>query len=398
MSFIGFGKVNRYYWLILLSGLFKILINIFFKVEIHKLMLNENISILKSPVLNNHIFVRFIYYYFGFVVLGFIYFISIRAKKRKNNNKIQKIKEEEEDYSHLQINGRMANLKLIYNDVYEELSRKAFRPLLLVVIIYIIYEMLIFYIDQRNMTYVNFWYLQIFFIHFILFRKEKLKLYSHQKLSFAIIFLLSFGTILVSTFFRQCEYPEQDPDNLGEDFFNKIRILPPEIREKFNKTIRDSIIEANKKGNRACSNKYNIFLLDDNFVYFIVLAAFGYLIASFIKTYSVVKTKSLINQTLISIDIIIIIMGILGLVLNIILLFISSLIPCGKDQYYRHICSSVKFVKDKNENDTYYFDNFLYYIENIKDDLFPKNNDEFRIRSPKDIILEIIFSFLKPVF
>jgi len=72
MSWIGFGKVNRFYWLILFSGLFKILINIFFKVEIQKMMLNENISILKFPLLNDHIFVRFIYYYFGFIVLGFI--------------------------------------------------------------------------------------------------------------------------------------------------------------------------------------------------------------------------------------------------------------------------------------------------------------------------------------
>jgi len=44
MGCIGFGKVNRFYWLILSSGLFKILINIFFKVEIQKMMLNENIS------------------------------------------------------------------------------------------------------------------------------------------------------------------------------------------------------------------------------------------------------------------------------------------------------------------------------------------------------------------
>ena len=45
----------------------------------------------------------------------------------------------------------------------------------------------------------------------------------------------------------------------------------------------------------------------------------------------------------------------------------------------------------------YYFDNFLYYITSIRDDLFPKDN-EYRLRKPKDIILEIIFSFLMPVF
>ena len=77
MGVIGCGKFNKYYWLILLSPIFKILINIFFKVEIQKLMINENIPILKFPILNNHIFVRFIYYYFGFVILGLIYAKSL---------------------------------------------------------------------------------------------------------------------------------------------------------------------------------------------------------------------------------------------------------------------------------------------------------------------------------
>ena len=191
MKGIGFGKFNRFYWLILFSSLFKILINIFFKVEIQKLMINENISILISPLLNNHIFVRFLYYYFGFIVLGFIYLISKRVKEN-NNNKSQKIKEEEENYAHLQtINGRTASIEL-YNDVYEELGRRALSSILLIVIIYIISEMIYFYIDQRNMACVNFWVLQIFFIHFILYRKEKLKLYRHQKLSFLIILLFSF--------------------------------------------------------------------------------------------------------------------------------------------------------------------------------------------------------------
>jgi len=91
-------------------------------------------------------------------------------------------------------------------------------------------------------------------------------------------------------------------------------------------------------------------------------------------------------------------MGILGLILNIILLFISSLIPCGKDQLAFNFCSSVK--NDNNigkGSDTYYFDNFLTYIVHIKDDLFPQDND-YRARRPKDIIIEIIFSFLMSIF
>ena len=98
---------------------------------------------------------------------------------------------------------------------------------------------------------------------------------------------------IASSFFKQCDYPDQDPYKVDEKFINKTIIYPPKIRENLTKTIIDSIIKANEKGNRACSNKYNIFLLDDYFVYFIILAAFGYLIASFLKSFSVVKINHL---------------------------------------------------------------------------------------------------------
>ena len=72
-------------------------------------------------------------------------------------------------------------------------------------------------------------------------------MYSHQKLSFDIIFLLSFGTNFASSFFKQCEYPEQEP-NIGEDIINKTKIFPQKIRENLIKKIKDSIIKANEKG------------------------------------------------------------------------------------------------------------------------------------------------------
>jgi len=234
------------------------------------------------------------------------------------------------------------------------------------------------------------------FHSFFLSRKENLKLYNLQKLSFAIIFFLSFGTYFISSFLKQCEYPNQDPYKIDEDFINKTKILPPDIIVNMTKALQESIIKANEKGNRACSNKYNIFLLDNSFVYFIVLAAFGYLIALFLKSYSEVKLRSIINQNFVSIDLIITLMGILGLVLNIILLFISSLIPCGNDIYYSNFCSSVKL--DFNSNNIYYFDNFLAYILNIKFNLFQNDKYEYNPLSPKDIILEIIFSFLMSIF
>ena len=125
-------------------------------------------------------------------------------------------------------------------------------------------------------------------------------MYSHQKLSFTIILLLYFGVNIVSSFFKQCDYPIQDPNNIDKDFINMTKNINPKILpiigKKINETIRYSINKANEKGEKACKNKYNIFLLEDFFVYFIVLAAVGYIIASFLKSYSVVKIKSLISN------------------------------------------------------------------------------------------------------
>jgi len=81
--------------------------------------------------------------------------------------------------------------------------------------------------------------------------------------------MLSFEINFVSSFFKQYEYPNQEL-NIGEDFINKTKIFPPKVRDKLISKLKESIIKANEKGNRACSNKYNIFLLDDYFVYFII--------------------------------------------------------------------------------------------------------------------------------
>ena len=145
------------------------------------------------------------------------------------------------------------------------------------------------------MAFVNFWVFQIFFIHFFLSKKENLKLYNHQKLSFAIILFLSFGTNFASSFLKQCEYPNKDPYKVVEEYINKTKILPPMI-ENLTKIISDSIIKANERGNRACSNKYNVFLLDNNFVYFIILAALGYLISLNLKPYLGIKFKSIFHH------------------------------------------------------------------------------------------------------
>ena len=72
-------------------------------------------------------------------------------------------------------------------------------------------------------------------------------MYSHQKLSFAIILFLSFGTNFISSFLKQCEYPNQDPNKIDESFMNKTKIFPPKIIENMIKTLRDLPIKKMKK-------------------------------------------------------------------------------------------------------------------------------------------------------
>ena len=109
--------------------------------------------------------------------------------------------------------------------------------------------MINYYIDQINLVVANFWVIQIIFIHLLLFIKEKLKLYSHQKLSFVIILILSFGTNFASTFFKQCEYQEYEnipniPENIVTNIIENITFTKDEIIKKI---IEEVEIE--------CSNK-----------------------------------------------------------------------------------------------------------------------------------------------
>ena len=107
--------------------------------------------------------------------------------------------------------------------------------------------------------------------------------------------------------------------------------------------------------------------------------------------------------------IIIIFIGLIGLVLNIILLFISSFISCGHSKYSFNFCHTPKYGDEINGTlpVNYYFDNFIAYKDRMHDAFYPhngtKNNKTYiygsKVRKPKDGILEIIFSLtILPIF
>ena len=287
---------------------------------------------------------------------------------------------------------------MIHTNYLSQISKKFFWPIFPVIIIYIINEMIIFYFDQKNYSGVNFWVLQIIFIHFLFYKKKKIKLYKHQILSFIIIIVFCFGIKFISSFLQQCIYPVRDPN----DFEKKKETLDPKYEEIVNQRMRKIIIEDNEKGVTACKNIYNILLLDKYFEYFIILSALGYLLGLFLHSYSVVKFKYFIDEKYKSPYLIIIFIGLIGFFGNIILLVISSFIPCGKTKYSSNFCHSTEIIKIEFNSsniydEMYYFDNFLVYLTELDDAIHPQNLTKYNtkiVRVPKDAILEIIFSFI----
>ena len=139
---IAFGKFNsRFYWLIFLSALMKLLINVSFKLDFQELNEIKNISIINQPVVNDHIFIRFIYYYFGFILLR-ILFKKIKISRQKNEINYKKgIKTINPDDS-IDSNRETKNIlrlenKLIHRNYLMEISQKSFGYLFYATILYI---------------------------------------------------------------------------------------------------------------------------------------------------------------------------------------------------------------------------------------------------------------------
>ena len=167
--FIRFGKFDKFFLLILSSAILKLLINSLFKLEFHNRIEIDYISILKQPVLNDHIFIRFIYYYFGFIILSLL-FLWIEYSKEKNSVNFSRIKENELDINDGESEAQKKR-KLIYHNYIRDKAVKSFPILIYIILAYIINEMILFYFDQKNYGSVNFWVLEIFFIYFLFYKK-----------------------------------------------------------------------------------------------------------------------------------------------------------------------------------------------------------------------------------
>lgn len=107
--YITFGKFSRFYWLIIASTLIKVLINIFLKLEysdrVKRMIVNS--SLLEQPELNSHIFIYFIYYYFGFILFSLIFLYISNSKEKNKINFNKKLLSEESAIINSNINSNL---------------------------------------------------------------------------------------------------------------------------------------------------------------------------------------------------------------------------------------------------------------------------------------------------
>lgn len=393
------GKFSRFYWLIICSFIFKYLINLLFKLDyqhVTKMDFN-NCSLIKEPELNNHTLVYFTYYYFGFFFIGLIYLIIKCCKKNKKNNhqNLNINSSSDKSKSDSSKNNKFLSYMITINP--KEKDNSTFKNLILISLIYLISEMIIYYFDLHNSSYISFWVIQIFFIHFFLHKKKKYKLYRHQVLAFSIILIFGFGIKLISSLTPQCKYPFKDPKDV-----EKIPFLPKDKIEE----LKQSIISTNEKGDFSCKNAFNIFLvISDKFYSFLIVAIIGYLIGLILHSYFAVCVRDLINEKYVPPISILFFVGIFGFIFNSIALTISSIFPCRTNSNninkISYICPIPKNITPEGSMDLvyeYYFDNFISYLIKLHDILYPTHDASGeKAKRPIDGILEIIFTIILPI-
>ena len=417
-SCIGFGNFSKFYWLIVVSAVLKLILSSFFRLTyLNRNSMNDtfNFAIIKYPILNDHIFVYYIYYYFGFFILSFVFLLR---RYLLNRNRVDYAKEDIKDDINTfkaskslekKEDGKLFTL-IFPNFEKDTIKRYYYLQLILKIsLIYMLSEMIIYYFDQKNHNNVCFWMLEILFIHIFLLKEKKYKLFKHQILSFLLILIFGFGIKLISSFFPQCEYRKVEVEERVEELEKNLKLicLNPFLQKQCDEmsyligNITETAKKANEDGDYKCKNSFNMYLFNggEYLHYFIIAAALGYLIALALHSYSVVKIRPLIYEKYFSPYSIIFFIGLFGFIFNFIALIIFTMIPCGHDnnKYASEFCHSTSFKYKNNTNGepsyTYYFDNIFAYFTEL-DSIIHQDKTKPLSKKPVYGYVEIFVSIL----
>ena len=306
MSILGIGLRNCS------SSMFFILCNTMFK-NLRNVLFNFNFV-----KLSNHETIKTILKYFSYFIFGLI-FKYISTKKRMSEKELSKISRPEKKKTN-------ASIDLIYEDSSEYVTSMYYSSLfrtLLVSLIFILHDELTALIYFLGIGALDIWSFDFTFTYLYMKRFFVLTNYRHQKLSIYLISILCPILLIISTFFPYTE----------------------------GKTAYQTIEE---------STQYYII------VSFLFL--FLFLLISLVNSFGRVQAKKLMDLKFISPYSIMIYTGLIGLLLSIISLIISTSTKCktNTNALINNLCK----LKGKN-NEKYYDNLFLYFSE-----LIGKSNNE----------------------
>ena len=336
-NYISIGLCSKYFLFILGICLFKFLKQSLFNFfQIYPPSASGIFGFM--PVLYGHFVISSIYTYIGYIIFSLLfYFIS--KKTSKNTNEIEEIKKRvNSNFSYLtqnMLNKQNAN-KITVRKIIKTVGACA---------------VLVFQTDFSKIMYLydislfNIWTFYIVFILFFMKKFFVIEIFNHQKYSMYFVIIVCTILLMTSTFLPYNEFSEknsyQKVNDLTGSYFACIPIL----------------------------------------IIFISFTA--------MTSFFIVYSKAIMDIEMFPPYILIAIMGITGLVLNLIVLIITSLSSCTMENMFKNICIV------GNEGGTYY-DNLSIYFSNMK---ARYDNEETRSHFFMEIFLVIplylIFSFLE---
>ena len=352
--FIGFGKFSRYHKYLLIAIICQFISD--YSMGLNKMNKDSkdvNIIFRFYAKLNQHklvkIFIEFLGFIFGGIILCFIY--NILEGKTGKKNSMAKVQRKREKY--------LENKK---NYNYIELFFIGF---------FISFNKIVVNLANNFLVLENdFWVLELVSITIFSYYILKMKIKNHHIAAIVIIIPIIFIDII--SYFL----PYTRSDDCKDDECKEIYLTD------------NNFFEIIKIINEKLKNKFQI----------IILIFFLFILGIILKDYSWVKSKYLIDIRGINPYKILISTGLLGCILVTICFFILSSVPCytlevdnfyynnktksyEKDNRNYNLSNEICFYTEKEQNETninlsLYYDNITYFfedeynlIENIDDNL-----------------------------
>ena len=252
--------------------------------------------------LSTHIIIHNIYRNLMILIISIVLY-----KYEKNSIKSQK------DDSNNEIKKIIAKYKK--ENVEENLDKKSIIYTLVIISLFIIQEILTILYFIFDLSYLDLFILELPLFSYFNYKILNVKIYKHHKFALGLSIIVCLTTKIMSLFAYA----------FSEDYKDLI----------FNK---------------------------HRFLYFIGI--FSYIIIITLRAYSVTGIKLFIDIKYISQNKILIVKGALGIVINIIIMIISSFSKCGTvDNIDIHLCNVLE--DNSNNRDVTYLENILIYFETL---------------------------------